>query len=141
MKKLILIVALAAVCAVAVWLVRRPDPRPDLSVETRAVLTKLGAGDATTVYAEASPLFRDAVEPERLAGIAASMKTTLGRFVDLGPITEAGVVESATGVSARIVRSLEFEHATVVGEVSFHKVGGVWLLLGFHIPIPPVPAP
>lgn len=120
-----------------VMLQLRDSKKPDFRPLSRRILISIRDGNAAAVWAEASPRFQEVVREQRFIDDMADMKNTLGAFREIAAVNETIVSTGPGGRIGRVALTLQFERGRARANVSFHRDGGRWKLLGLAVDTPP----
>lgn len=120
-----------------VMLQLRDSKKPDFRPLSRRILLSIRDGNAAAVWADASPRFQEVVREQRFIDDMADMKNTLGAFREIAAVNETIVSTGPGGRIGRVALTLQFERGTARANVSFHRDGGRWKLLGLAVDTPP----
>lgn len=123
--------------AAIVTLQLRDSKKPDFRPLSRRILLSIRDGNAAAVWAEASPRFQEVVREQRFIDDMADMKNTLGAFREIAAVNDTIVSTGPGGRIGRVALTLQFERGTARANVSFHRDGGRWKLLGLAVDTPP----
>ncbi len=116
----------------------RDSRKPDFRPLARKVLVAIRDGREAAVWAEASPRFQEVVREQRFIDDMADMKRTLGAFREIAAVNDTIVTTtSASGRIGRVALMLAFDKGRARANVSFHRDGGSWKLLGIAVDAPP----
>ncbi|HRC57320.1 MAG TPA: DUF4019 domain-containing protein, partial [Kofleriaceae bacterium] len=115
----------------------RDSKKPDFRPLSRKILIAVRDGNASAVWADASPRFQEVVREQRFLDEMADMKNTLGLFREIAAVNETIVTTGPSGRIGRVALTLQFEKGRARANVSFHRDAGRWKLLGLTVDTPP----
>lgn len=114
------------------WRGKSHDFRP----EAIPILEQIRDGKAENVWENASQRFQEMIRRDRWMEMAADINKTLGGYREILQVKDSITIDGPGGHTGKLSASIEFEHATTNGSISFEKTDGEWLLLGISIDIP-----
>jgi len=116
---------------------RESSTSTEFRTKVEEVYDLLNKGKAEKVYEEASFRFKQTLLVDKFVDMVDQMQKTLGEFKGVVDVIEVDRAATVAGMTARVQLELEFELATTLGEMSFHRDRkGEWRLLGMSVQIP-----
>lgn len=139
--KVSLVLLLLVASGIGAWfLLRETSTSTEWRLRVEKVFKELDKGGKAVedVYEKASFRFKQTLLVDKFVDMVDQMRVTLGKFKKVADVIDVDRAATVAGLTARIELELEFEHATTLGEMSFHRDRkGVWKLLGLSVQIPP----
>ncbi len=137
--RIALVLGLLAAAGLTIWFFffRESSTSTEFREKVEQVFVDLNDGKAEKVYEDASFRFKQTLLVDKFVDMADQMRQTLGKWVAVTEVIDVDRAATVAGMTARVELELEFEEASTVGEMSFHRdKKGEWRLLGMSVQIP-----